>query len=143
MDFENVIAEINYYDDIDFYDDILWPLRFRLPKIYIRDLNNPFELPLCKLQKRYRFSQDSVLHIVGLIRCDLVKPDNRGLPVKPEIALLLCLRFYATGSFQVSTYYVKCCFISLLLLLYSYRYLIDHQTMSSHQQRADGLPPES
>lgn len=25
MSAENIIPEINYYDDVDYYDDIIWP----------------------------------------------------------------------------------------------------------------------
>ena len=102
MDFENILSEINYYDEIDYYDDILWPLRLRLPKVYLRDASNPFELRSDHFKKRYRFVQDSVLFIVTLIKNSFVKFNNRGLPISPEIALLLTLRFYATASFQVS-----------------------------------------
>ncbi|XP_049885359.1 putative nuclease HARBI1 [Pectinophora gossypiella] len=41
-----------------------------------------------------------MLFIVSLIRNHLQKPANRGLPIAPEIAVLLTLRFYATSSFQ-------------------------------------------
>nr|XP_049699671.1 putative nuclease HARBI1 isoform X2 [Helicoverpa armigera] len=101
MDVENIISEINYYDEVDYYDDILWPFQNRLPKVYIRDATNPFELPTQNFKKRFRFNQESVLYIVSLIRNNLVKSDNRGLPVAPEIAVLLTLRYYATASFQL------------------------------------------
>lgn len=79
MDFENILSDINYYDEIDYYDDILWPLRFRLPKVYIRDASNPFELPRENFKKRFRFVQESVLYIVSLIRNSFVKYNNRGI----------------------------------------------------------------
>nr|XP_021195845.1 putative nuclease HARBI1 isoform X1 [Helicoverpa armigera] len=104
MDVENIISEINYYDEVDYYDDILWPFQNRLPKVYIRDATNPFELPTQNFKKRFRFNQESVLYIVSLIRNNLVKSDNRGLPVAPEIAVLLTLRYYATASFQVNDF---------------------------------------
>lgn len=102
MDIENIINEIDYYDDIDHYDDILWPDRVRLPKVYIRDAQDPFQTPIESFKKRFRFCQDSVIYITNLIRVHLQKVDNRGLPIAPEIAVLLTLRFYATASFQVS-----------------------------------------
>ncbi|KAH9629150.1 hypothetical protein HF086_011773 [Spodoptera exigua] len=104
MDVENIISEINYYDEVDHYEDILWPFQNRLPKVYIRDATNPFELPTQNFKKRFRFNQESVLYIVSLIRNNLVKSDNRGLPVAPEIAVLLTLRYYATASFQVNDF---------------------------------------
>ncbi|CAG9109077.1 unnamed protein product [Plutella xylostella] len=101
MDIENIINEIDYYDDIDHYDDILWPDRVRLPKVYIRDAQDPFQTPIESFKKRFRFCQDSVIYITNLIRAHLQKVDNRGLPIAPEIAVLLTLRFYATASFQI------------------------------------------
>ncbi|XP_049872110.1 putative nuclease HARBI1 isoform X1 [Pectinophora gossypiella] len=101
MELENILQEINYYDDLDHYDDLLWQDAYRLPKVYIRDAENPFEMRADRFQKRYRFCQESVLFITSLLRSDLEKQDNRGLPIAPEIAVLLTLRFYATASFQI------------------------------------------
>lgn len=39
--------------------------------------------------------------ILPLIEEGLVKINNRGLPISPALQLLIALRFYATGSFQV------------------------------------------
>ncbi|KAJ2951928.1 hypothetical protein O0L34_g4179 [Tuta absoluta] len=95
MDFEDILREI------DHYDEIFWPNIYRIPKTYIRDVKNPFELEPEMFQKRYRFYQDSVLYIQSLIKSDLEKMDMRGLPIAPEFAVLLTLRFYATASFQI------------------------------------------
>lgn len=75
----------------------------RLPKRYIRDAENPMEYyadeEFCR---RYRFSKHVVTNIIlPLIINGLEVPDNRGLSVSPLIKLLICLRFYATGNFQV------------------------------------------
>lgn len=106
MDFEYILDEINHYDVLDHYDDIFWMDRnYRLTKTYIRDVKNPFEMDTVKFKKRYRFQQDSVLYITSLIKSDLENKDNRGLPIAPEAAVLLTLRFYATASFQVSLFY--------------------------------------
>lgn len=104
MDSENIFVDVDHYDWIDYYDDdnIFWPNIYRIPKKYIRDAENPFEMCVERFQKRFRFNQDSVFYITSLIRNDLKKVDNRGLPISPEIAVLVTLRFYATASFQVS-----------------------------------------
>ena len=111
MDIEDILNEVNHYDELDYYDDIFWPNNYCVPKTYIRDADNPFEMRADKFQKRYRFYQDSVLYITSLIRGDLEKVDRRGLPIAPEIAVLLTLRFYATASFQVSLSKLFCVLI--------------------------------
>lgn len=44
---------IDATDFVDYYDDS----QYRLPKIYIKDAQNAFELPLEKFKKRFRFYQ--------------------------------------------------------------------------------------
>lgn len=72
-------------------------------KRYVRDAINPFTA-YCEneFHLRYRFSKHSVMYgLLPLVVDGLTKPDMRGLPVRPVIQLLICLRFYATASFQV------------------------------------------
>lgn len=75
----------------------------RAPKRYIRDLQNPFEFyNNVEFKRRFRFSKNSILEgILPRIEEALQKPNNRGLPIPPVFQLLICLRFYATASFQV------------------------------------------
>lgn len=75
----------------------------RVPKRYIRDMQNPFEYYNdVEFKRRFRFNKDSILQgILPRIRESLTKINNRGLPVCPEFQLLICLRFYATASYQV------------------------------------------
>ncbi|KAJ8939892.1 hypothetical protein NQ318_023232 [Aromia moschata] len=75
----------------------------RVIKRYIRDNEKPVEFYNTEeFRKRYRFQKDTVVNVVlPLIKEDLQRPDNRGLPIPPLIQLLLCLRFYATCSFQM------------------------------------------
>lgn len=75
----------------------------RVPKRYIRDAQNPFEYYNdVEFKRRYRFSKTSILEgILPRIEEPLTKINNRGLPVSPVFQLLICLRFYATASFQV------------------------------------------
>ncbi|KAJ8911486.1 hypothetical protein NQ315_010858 [Exocentrus adspersus] len=76
--------------------------QIRLPKRYLRDMENPFEFYAClPFKRRYRFSKDTVQYVIlPLVVEELQKPNHRGLPVSPIIQVLLCLRYLATGSYQ-------------------------------------------
>lgn len=78
-------------------------LPMRIPKRYIRDAQNPFEIYYeHEFKRRFRFSKESVLFgILPLIEESLTKSNNRGLPISPVLQLLICLRFYSTASFQL------------------------------------------
>lgn len=39
--------------------------------------------------------------LLPLVEEGLAKINNRGLPISPVLQLLICLRFYATASFQL------------------------------------------
>ncbi|XP_011149430.1 putative nuclease HARBI1 [Harpegnathos saltator] len=75
----------------------------RIPKRYIRDQNNIFEFyEDSEFKKCFRFCKESVLHgILPRIEQYLRKVNNRGLPIDPIVQLLVCLRFYASASFQI------------------------------------------
>lgn len=75
-----------------------------LPKQYMRDCDNPFErYSERQFKSRYRYSKDTVQNIkLPLINNELILANKRGLPVEPMVQLLLNLRYYATGNFQVS-----------------------------------------
>ncbi|KYN00539.1 Putative nuclease HARBI1, partial [Cyphomyrmex costatus] len=75
----------------------------RAPKRYIRETPNPFEFfNENEFKRRFRFSKNSVMFgILPLVEEGLAKISNRGLPVAPVLQLLICLRFYATASFQL------------------------------------------
>ncbi|XP_071577363.1 putative nuclease HARBI1 [Temnothorax nylanderi] len=100
MDLENlVIREINFFNEEKNDDEEI----LRAPKRYIRDNQNPFEFfNEQEFKKRFRFSKDSVIFgILPLVEEGLAKINNRGLPISPILQLLICLRFYATASFQL------------------------------------------
>nr|CAI5854434.1 unnamed protein product [Callosobruchus analis]CAI5858474.1 unnamed protein product [Callosobruchus analis]CAI5863380.1 unnamed protein product [Callosobruchus analis] len=79
-------------------------LENRVPRRYIRDMENPLELYNGReFKKRFRFSKDVFQNVLVPLVEERGPQTNRGLPVHPVIGLLLTLRFYATGSFQVST----------------------------------------
>lgn len=74
----------------------------RAPKRYIRDWVNPFEFYSNReFKRRFRFNKDSVLYGIQPKIEEGFRNNNRGLPIPPIFQLLICLRFYATGSFQV------------------------------------------
>lgn len=76
----------------------------RVPKRYVRDFQNPFEYYNERhFEKRYRFDKNSVMYeILQQIEAGLTKVNRRGLPIQPVFQMLVCLRFYATASYQVS-----------------------------------------
>ncbi|CAL1671761.1 unnamed protein product [Lasius platythorax] len=104
MDFEeprNVeIPDIHFYSEEEEEED---ELQIRLPKKYIRYAQNPFDIwNDIEFKKRFRFSKESIMFgILPLIEEGLAKINNRGLPISPVMQLLICLRFYATTSFQL------------------------------------------
>lgn len=75
----------------------------RIPKRYIRDMENPMEF-YCDQQfkERYRFSKQTINNVIfPRIVDQLTKPTGRGLPIPPILCLLITLRFYATGNYQI------------------------------------------
>jgi len=104
MDLANLyIEDINFFNEEECYDEEIDLFVIRAPKRYIRDTQNPFEFfNEQDFKKRFRFSKRSVMfNILPLVEEGLAKTNNRGLPVSPIIQLLICLRFYATASFQL------------------------------------------
>jgi len=92
-------------DDIDDIEDIpdIQNVEDIQRKVYIRDFVNPFEFFNEKeFKRRFRFSKNIVRNLLlPRILHGLEKNILRGLPVDPAIQLLIALRFYATGCFQV------------------------------------------
>jgi hypothetical protein len=54
-----------------------------------------------EFKKRFRMNKKTFYVLLNLIKDDLQVTDNRNNPVSPESQLLISLRFYATGSFQI------------------------------------------
>jgi len=118
MDFVNIESDI---DDIelDFIENEIHENNEenqpeRVPKRYIRDALNPFEFyDELQFKRRYRFSKESVEYgILPKIEQSLAQIINRGLPIPPRMQLLICLRFYATASFQVNRFDIKIALIN-------------------------------
>lgn len=73
------------------------------PRRYLRDYSDPFtKYSVEEFHTRYRFTPDVVKSVILPMLESIRKPSKRGLPFPPEIMLLITLRYYATGSFQVS-----------------------------------------
>lgn len=92
-------------DLMDFIEFVEYARRYREvgPRRYLRDYSDPFsKYSVPEFHARYRFTPEFVKgFIMPMVEYDLRRPTKRGLPFAPEIMLLLTLRFYATGSFQV------------------------------------------
>ncbi|XP_060524763.1 putative nuclease HARBI1 [Cylas formicarius] len=97
---ENLYNIVRLNAEIDENDDI----NLRMPKRYIRDMQNPVQFYNdFEFKRRYRFSKNVVMeHLIKLVEPELLKVNQRGLPVSPLIAVLCTLRFYASGSFQLT-----------------------------------------
>jgi len=98
IDVHEIVEEIDSTDD---ENDV------RAPKRYIRDWIDPFQFYNNKeFKRRFRFNKNTVIYgILPKIEEGLACINNRGLPILPVLQLLICLRFYAIGSFQVSKIY--------------------------------------
>lgn len=103
------IEDIDDISDIEDIDDIVGDNRDnRVDNAvgpigrYICDAQNPYELyDEYEFKSRYRFDKDTVLYgILPKIHDGLAKVNHHGLPIPPELQLLVCLRYYATASFQ-------------------------------------------
>ncbi|CAL8103598.1 unnamed protein product [Orchesella dallaii] len=74
----------------------------RIPLPRLRDRSNPMMvLDEIEFQRRFHASKETVVFVYGLIKNDVEKPFKRGAQIPPMIQLLVALRYYATGSFQI------------------------------------------
>ncbi|XP_060064182.1 putative nuclease HARBI1 [Ylistrum balloti] len=67
--------------------------RIFLPRVSIEDLSDE------DIFSRYRFSYDTFLYIVDLIKAKISRPTNRNYSLSPLEQVLLTLRFLSTGAF--------------------------------------------
>ncbi|XP_063899592.1 putative nuclease HARBI1 [Helicoverpa armigera] len=138
----DIFEEIDYYDNLFPIDDSNRRLNFSVPLRYLRDVQDPYHCE--NFKKRYRFSQDVVKSVIlPLIDQDLRKLCNRGHPIAPELQILVCLRFYATASFQIVCGDLLCVSqpaasnivanVSRLIALQQRQYIKYPQDMVSHR----------
>lgn len=91
----------NFIDYV--YDDIDDAYQYRPIKRYLRDATNPLEYyDDVAFTRRFRFTKDTVVIVLVPLLNLTQNVNNRGLPIPPLLQLLIALRFYATGNFQVS-----------------------------------------
>lgn len=70
----------------------------------VKDRTNPLEeLNDTQFHEKFRFSKETVVDIYHMISTDLDITSKRGIPLPPMLQLLICLRFFACGSFQSVT----------------------------------------
>ncbi|KAH7958936.1 hypothetical protein HPB49_006675 [Dermacentor silvarum] len=100
---DNFAEFVNY---LDRHEEILSGAAFSyasLPRRVPRDRLNPMEVYdeyefLC----RFRFSKSAVQQLLAMPHLR-DNTDGRGLPVPPLLQLLITLRFYGAGTFQIVT----------------------------------------
>lgn len=68
----------------------------------IKDKLNPIEFYANnELPQRYRFTKESVIYLNGKVGLAIKHGTERNFAVPPLLQLLVALRFYATGCFQM------------------------------------------
>lgn len=108
----NMAADASFVDFVDFVlrtDEHLnedqggGQPALRVARRRFRDRLNPMELFSDReFLARYRFSKATVASLLEMLPLE-ASASNRGLPVPPMLQLLIALRFYGAGTFQVVT----------------------------------------
>lgn len=94
-------------DDLDYFDQVDYvfhrvPQQKRNKPKHNLPKHNPMETyDEPEFRRRYRMSKASFHKLLNLIRKDLEWIDKRNHPISPETQLLVALRFYGTGTFQL------------------------------------------
>ncbi|KAH7978053.1 hypothetical protein HPB49_004341 [Dermacentor silvarum] len=72
-----------------------------VPRPWLRDISNPMEVyDDDEFITRYRFTKQTVREPLAFLPLE-ASGDNRGLPLTPMLQLLVALRFYGAGTFQI------------------------------------------
>lgn len=75
----------------------------RVHRRKIRDRLNPFEkFDFAEFRRRYRFTKESVMRIIDKIGPEIEHGSDRNAAIPPLLQLVIALRFYATGCFQLT-----------------------------------------
>lgn len=64
-----------------------------------RDANPLEKMSESEIWDRYRFSSNTIMYIVDLIRPQIASTTRRSMALSPLLQVLLALRFYATGAY--------------------------------------------
>lgn len=103
-EYDNSFSE--YVDFMELLREIIdndVPHRAKPSRRVLRDRQNPMEhFDDGEFLSRYRFSKPAVLELLSMLPLHRY-PDGRGSPVPPLLRLLIALRFYGAGTFQVVT----------------------------------------
>ena len=79
---------------------LLLARRILKPGRILQDPENPMEiLDEAEFQSRFSLSKQMVLELLDFMTINV--QNQRGLPVSPLISVLISLRYFATGSFQI------------------------------------------
>ncbi|XP_041346973.1 putative nuclease HARBI1 [Gigantopelta aegis] len=82
--------------------DINYNRAMRRERVF-RDRDNPFDrLSDECFRMRFRLSKNTVRVVTDMVREDIEQPTRRNHAVPCELQVLLALRFYATGGFQLT-----------------------------------------
>ena len=85
-------------EDLIFMNEMKQPRRIRT----IKDRSNPFEeLNDDIFQQRFRLTKTSVLILLNRIGAELEHDTDHNHTLSPMLQLLIALRFFATGTFQI------------------------------------------
>ncbi|XP_021963469.1 putative nuclease HARBI1 [Folsomia candida] len=100
------MQQINWYTAMalsrlqDFEDRRNRINRFSIRKL--QDMSNPFEsFSEYQFQARFRLSKEGVIFVAALIKPKIVSPLKRGAQIPAFMQLLVALRFYSAGTFQI------------------------------------------
>lgn len=94
------LEEVDFLGELGMDDVAVVP---RQSNTYIRNFKNPFEFySNSEFRDRFRFYKETVRDIIMPLFAVRNDETERGLPIPMEIQIAIALRYYASGSFQVS-----------------------------------------
>ena len=98
----NMANQLNVLDNLRNLQDLDARRRLRRERVF-RDVQNPFEYYNDDdFHRRFRFTKANARYIIDLLADDIRFPTNRSHALPPFVQVLVALRFYGDGSFQIS-----------------------------------------
>lgn len=103
-DYDDSLVElIEFIECLDRADEINADALEHIPPRVVRDRGNPMEeYNDSEFLRRYRFSKRAVQQLLAKLPLR-ENTDARGCPLPPLLQLLVVLRFYGAGTFQIVT----------------------------------------